>query len=267
MPKLKPVTEDYLPRLRDEDAAPPRDAPTGAALEKAFDKQAERLKDLQKVFYADGRFALLVVLQGRDASGKDGVIKKVLGAVNPMGSEITSFKTPSEEERSHDFLWRIHARVPGRGKIGVFNRSHYEDVLVVRVNELVPKKIWSKRFEQINEFERMLSLNNVVILKFMLHVSRDEQKKRFEERLADRTKNWKFREGDLKDRANWDGFTKAYRDVVTKCSTPWAPWYVVPADDKDTRDLLVARTVADTLDSLGLGYPKAQKGVRELEIE
>ncbi len=266
MPTLKAVTEDRPPRLRDEDAAPPRDAPSGAALEKAFDKQAERLKDLQKVFYADGRFALLVVLQGRDASGKDGVIKKVLGAVNPMGCEITSFKTPSEEQRSHDFLWRIHARVPGRGKIGVFNRSHYEDVLVVRVNDLVPKKIWSKRFGQINEFEHMLSLNNVVILKFMLHVSRDEQKKRFEERLADRTKQWKFREGDLKDRANWDGFTKAYRDVVTRCSTPWAPWYVVPSDDNDVRNLLVARTIADALESLELRYPKAEKGVREIAI-
>ncbi|MEO7647598.1 MAG: PPK2 family polyphosphate kinase [Gemmatimonadaceae bacterium] len=264
--KLKPVTEGRLPRLRDEDAAPPRGAPTGEALEKAFDKQADRLKKLQDLFYADGRFALLVVLQGRDASGKDSVIKKVLGAVNPLGCEFTSFKVPSEEERKHDFLWRIHARVPARGTIGVFNRSHYEDVLVVRVNEIVPKKVWSRRFDQINEFERMLSLNNVVILKFMLHVSRDEQKKRFEERLADSAKHWKFREGDLKDRENWDAFTKAYRDALTRCSTPWAPWYVVPADDNDARNLLVARTVADTLDSLALRYPKPEKGAKELQI-
>lgn len=264
--KLKPVTEGRLPRLRDEDAAPPRGAPTGEPLEKAFAKQADRLKKLQDLFYADGRFALLVVLQGRDASGKDGVIKKVLGAVNPLGCEFTSFKVPSEEERKHDFLWRIHARVPARGTIGVFNRSHYEDVLIVRVNEIVPKKVWSKRFDQINEFERMLSLNNVVILKFMLHVSRDEQKKRFEERLADSTKHWKFREGDLKDRENWDAFTKAYRDALTRCSTPWAPWYVVPADDNDVRNLLVARTIADTLDSLELRYPKAEKGARDLRL-
>lgn len=254
--KLKPVTAERPPRLRDEDAAPPRGAPTGKALEKAFDKEAERLKDLQKLFYADGRFAMLVVLQGRDASGKDGVIKKVIGAVNPMGVELSSFKTPSDIERQHDFLWRVHHRAPAKGVIGVFNRSHYEDVLVVRVNGIVPKKIWSKRFEQINEFERMLSLNNTIILKFMLHVSRDEQKKRFDDRIADRTKNWKFRKGDLADREKWEDFTKAYREAVTRCSTPWAPWYVVPADDNDTRNLLVARAIADTLDSLDLRYPK-----------
>ena len=264
--KLKAVTAERPPRLRDEDAAPPAALPTGDALEKAFEKQADRLEKLQKLFYADGRFALLVVLQGRDASGKDGVIKKVIGAVNPMGCELTSFKVPSELERQHDFLWRIHARVPARGMIGVFNRSHYEDVLVVRVNELVPKKIWSKRYDQINEFERMLSLNNVVILKFMLHVSRAEQKKRFEERIADKTKAWKFRSGDLEDRENWGAFTKAYRDALTRCSTPWAPWFVVPADDNDARNLLVARTIADTLASLDLRYPKPERGARKLRI-
>ncbi|MGI8617560.1 MAG: PPK2 family polyphosphate kinase [Gemmatimonadaceae bacterium] len=265
--KLKPVTADRPPKLRDEDAAAPHGAPAGDKLEKALEKQADRLKQLQQLFYADGRYALLVVLQGRDASGKDGVIKKVIGAVNPMGVELSSFKVPSDEERAHDFLWRIHARVPARGTIGVFNRSHYEDVLVVRVHGLVPKKVWSKRFDQINAFERMLSLNNVVILKFMLHVSRDEQKKRLEDRLADRTKNWKFRAGDLEDRAKWDEFTRAYRDALTRCSTPWAPWYVVPADDNDVRNLLVARTIADTLDSLELRYPKPEKGARDLRIE
>lgn len=265
--KLKPVTKDRRARLSDQAATPPRGAPAGEDFAKAIEKQSDRLEKLQRVFYADGRFALLVVFQGRDASGKDGVIRKVIGAVNPIGCEITSFKVPSEEEQHHDFLWRIHTRIPARRIIGVFNRSHYEDVLVVRVNDIVTKKVWSKRFDQINEFERMLSLNNVVILKFMLHVSRDEQKKRFEERLADRTKNWKFREGDLKDRANWDLFTKAYRDVVTNCSTPWAPWYVVPADNKDVRDLLVTRTIADTLESLRLGFPKAQEGVVDIKIE
>lgn len=264
--KLKPVGKNRPPLLRDEDASPPSGSPSGDALKKGMAKQTDRLEKLQRVFYADGRYALLVVLQGRDASGKDGVIKKVIGAVNPIGCEITSFKVPSEAERQHDFLWRIHARVPGRGTIGVFNRSHYEDVLVVRVKTLAPKKIWSKRFDQINEFERMLSLNNVVILKFMLHVSRDEQKKRFKDRLADKTKNWKFRAGDLEDRAMWDSFTKAYRDAVTKCSTPWAPWYVVPSDDNDVRNFLVARTIADTLDSLELRYPKVDKEVRGLQI-
>jgi len=264
--KLKPVSDNNDPELRDKDAAAPRGAPAGDELEEATDKQLKRLEKLQRVFYADGRYALLVVFQGRDASGKDGVIRKVIGAVNPLGCEFTSFKVPSEEERKHDFLWRIHRRVPAHGTIGVFNRSHYEELLVVRVNDIVPKKVWSKRFDQINDFEQMLSRNKVVILKFMLHVSRDEQKKRFEDRLEDSTKNWKFRAGDLEDRANWGEFTKAYRDVLTKCSTPWAPWYVVPADDKDVRDLLVARTIADTLDSLGLRYPKAEDDVKKIRI-
>lgn len=265
--KLKPVSPQNPPRLRDEDAGPPRGAPEGNDLDKATRKQTDRLEKLQQLFYADGRYALLVVFQGRDASGKDGVIRKVIGAVNPLGCEITSFKVPSEEERSHDFLWRIHAKVPRAGIIGVFNRSHYEDVLVVRVNELVPKKVWGKRFNEINEFEHMLSLNKTVILKFMLHVSRDEQKKRLKARLADPTRNWKFRAGDLADRARWDPFTKAYRDAVVKCSTEWAPWYVVPADDKDLRDLLVARTIADTLASLDLRFPKTEKGAKDLVIE
>jgi len=265
--KLKPITDDRPPRLRDKDAAAPASAPEDDDLENATEKQLDRLEKLQRVFYADGRFALLVVFQGRDASGKDGVIRKVIGAVNPLGCEFTSFKVPSEEERKHDFLWRIHRRIPAHGTIGVFNRSHYEDVLVVRVHDIVPKKVWSKRFDQINDFEQMLSRNNVVILKFMLHVSRDEQKERFEARLADKEKHWKFRAGDLDDRAKWADFTKAYRDVLTTCSTPWAPWYVVPADDKDVRDLLVARTIADTLDSLGLRYPKAEEDVKVIRIK
>ena len=264
--RLKPVTPDRVPRLNDQQAAPPRGAPQGTALEAALEKQTDRLKKLQKVFYADRRHALLIVLQGRDASGKDGVIRKVLGAVNPLGCEFTSFKAPTELEREHDFLWRIHARVPRLGHIGVFNRSHYEDVLVVRVRNLVPAKVWSKRFDQINEFERMLSLNQVTILKFMLHISRDEQKKRLQDRLTDRTKNWKFRVGDLEDRADWNAFTNAYRSALTRCSTPWAPWYVVPADDNDVRNLLIARTIADTMASLKLRYPKAEPGTRNLRI-
>lgn len=264
--QLEPVTTGRVPRLSDADAAPPRDAPTGKELRKETEKLNDRFEKLQRIFYADGRFALLVVLQGRDASGKDGLIRKVLGAVNPMGCEFTSFKAPTDEERAHDFLWRIHARVPPRGVIGVFNRSHYEDVLVARVKNLVPKKVWSARYAQINEFERMLSLNNVLILKFMLHVSRDEQKSRFEERLSDKTRNWKFREGDLDDRAKWGSFTAAYRDALAKCSTPWAPWYVVPADDNKVRNYLVARTLVDALQSLRLRYPKAEKGVRDLHI-
>jgi len=164
-------------------------------------------------------------------------------------------------------LWRVHQRVPARGMIGIFNRSHYEDVLVARVRKLVPKRIWSKRYDQINDFERLLAANGVVILKFFLHVSRDEQRRRLSERLADSTKNWKFRAGDLDDRDRWNAYTTAYRDALSRCSTPDAPWYVVPADDKDVRNWLIARCIADTLDDLGLRYPRADAAVRNLEID
>lgn len=265
--KLKPVTQDRPPMLRDEDAKP-RGVPNGEKLAKATEKQFDRLEKQQRLLYADGGYAVLVVLQGRDASGKDGVIRHVIGAVNPMGVEITSFKAPNDLERKHDFLWRVHARVPARGTIGIFNRSHYEDVLAVRVRKLEPRKVWARRFDQINEFERMLSANRVIILKFMLHVSRDEQKKRLNARLSDSTKNWKFRAEDLDDRARWDSFTKAYREALTRCSTDWAPWYVVPSDDKDARNFLVARTIADAIASLELRYPVATKEVRDMaEIE
>ena len=257
--QLKPIANGRPPRLTDRDAEPPDDAPDGKELAKATEEQTKRLDGLQQLFYADGRFALLVVLQGRDASGKDGVIRKVFGAVNPMGCEFTSFKAPSEQERAHDFLWRIHARIPARRVIGVFNRSHYEDVLAARVHHLVPKKIWSRRYEQINEFERMLTLENVVIVKFMLHVSRAEQQARFKKRLAKPSKRWKYRSADLADTARWDSFTGAYRDALAKCSTSWAPWYVVPANSKKVRDLLVARVLVQTLESLRLRYPKRGK--------
>ena len=264
--KLRPVRLDRKIPIGDGDARPPKGAPEGDALTKAIDKQVERIAELQKVFYADARYALLIVLQGRDASGKDSTITNVFHAVNPLGCAVSSFKAPTSEELRHDFLWRTHQKVPERGMIGIFNRSHYEDVLAVRVHELVPKKVWSARYEQINDFERMLTENRVVILKFMLHVSRDEQKKRFLERLDDETKNWKFREGDLEDRKVWGVYTKAYRAVLSKCSTDWAPWYVVPSDDKDVRNLLIARTIADTLDGLDLRYPKVDPAIRDLKI-
>jgi PPK2 family polyphosphate:nucleotide phosphotransferase len=174
---------------------------------------------------------------------------------------------PTELEQRHDFLWRIHQQVPARGMIGIFNRSHYEDILVPRVHKLVPKKIWSARYDQINAFEQMLVENNVVMLKFMLHISREEQGNRLRERLVDETKNWKFRVGDLDDRVRWDDFTKAYRGILAHTSTEWAPWYVVPADDKDVRDWLVARVIADRLDELDLRYPPLDKTIADLHID
>jgi len=264
---LKGITDRDQIRLDNGDAKPPDDAPTGDELKKAAKQERKRLKKLQSVLYADGRYAVLVVLQGRDASGKDGTVRKVFRSVNPMGCEVTSFKVPTDLERSHDFLWRVHQRVPRAGIIGIFNRSHYEDVIVTRVHKLVTSKVVTARYDQINQFEKILTENNVVILKFFLHVSQKEQKKRLEERLEDRTKNWKFRLGDLDDRALWDEYTAAYTDAIAECSTKWAPWHIVPADDEDTRDLLVAQTIADRLDDLDLKYPPLDPKLRDLEIE
>src|SRR6266404_8530100 len=265
--KLVPITSAQQIRIGDADAARPAGLPKGDELKKAAKHESKRIRKLQSALYADGRYALLVVLQGRDASGKDGTVKKVFRSVNPMGCEVTSLKVPSEIELQHDFLWRIHQRVPARRMIGIFNRSHYEDVIVPRVHKLVPKKVWSERFNHINDFEKSLVENSVVILKFFLHVSRDEQKKRLNDRLNDRKKNWKFRKGDLDDRALWSDYTKAFRDAIANCSTRWAPWHIVPADDEDARDLLVARKIADALEALDLRYPPLDPKLKGIKIE
>lgn len=265
--KLKPITRPRQIRLGDADAAPPHGLPRGKELRNDAEEQVDRIRKLQQVLYADGRFALLVVLQGRDASGKDGTVRKVFRGVNPMGCQVTSFKVPTELERQYDYLWRVHERVPAKRMIGIFNRSHYEDVIVPQVHELVPGKILSERFEHINDFERLLTQNSVVILKFFLHISREEQKKRLTERFKDRKKNWKFRPGDLKDRALWSDYTRAFREAIAMCSTSWARWHIVPADDEDARNLLVARKVADTLDALDLRYPPLDPKLRGVKIK
>jgi PPK2 family polyphosphate:nucleotide phosphotransferase len=265
--KLEPITSKKDIHLDDAHASVKGKAKDEAELEEECDAETARISELQRVLYADARYALLVVLQGRDASGKDGTIRNVFTAVNPQGCAVTSFGAPTELEQGHDFLWRVHQHVPARRMIGIFNRSHYEDILVPRVHKSVPRKVWSARYDQINDFERMLEANGVVQLKFMLHVSRDEQKRRLIERLTDPAKNWKFREGDLEDRRHWDDFTKAYRGILSHTSTTWAPWYLVPADDKKVRDLLIARTIADTLESLNLRYPKADKSIVGVTIK
>jgi PPK2 family polyphosphate:nucleotide phosphotransferase len=265
--KLEPVAGKHSIHLDDEHARVRGKVKPDKELEQDTAEQVDRISDLQRVFYADARYALLIVLQGRDASGKDGTIRKVFSAVNPQGCSVATFKAPTELERRHDFLWRVHQQVPARGMIGIFNRSHYEDVLVPRVHDLVPRAVWAARYDQINDFEAMLAANGVVILKFMLHVSRDEQKKRLLERLEDPEKNWKFRVEDLADRARWDDFTKAYRGMLSHTSTDWAPWHVVPADDKDVRDYLVARTIADRLKKLKLRYPPADPAIVGVKIE
>jgi len=265
--KLKPLTARSRIDLSDSAAVmkgAPRDRET---VEAAARRETDRISKLQRVLYADGRYALLVVLQGRDASGKDGTIRHVFTAVNPQGCAVTSFKEPTPVERSHDFLWRVHAAVPARGMIGIFNRSHYEDVLVPRVHDAISAKECTTRYREIVDFERMLAEQRVVILKFMLHVSRREQKRRLEKRLTDPDKRWKFQPGDLEDRRRWRAFTNAYRDLLKATSTTWAPWYVVPADDKKVRNWLVSRTIADTLDGLELRYPDPHPEIEGISID
>ncbi len=256
---LSPVDGSRSLSLKNGDAKAPKGLPGNDELKQLLAKELATLTELQAAFWADRRKALLVVLQGRDASGKDGVIRNVFGACNPQGCMISGFKAPTDLELAHDYLWRVHQVVPPRGYIGIFNRSHYEDVLVVRVRNLVPKDVWQKRYRQINDFEQMLSENGVVILKFFLHISPEEQREQLLERLTDPTKNWKFRAGDLEDRALWNDYTKAYRDALRKCSTTWAPWYVVPSNNKTVRNYLVTRVINDTLTRLAPEYPRASK--------
>jgi PPK2 family polyphosphate:nucleotide phosphotransferase len=223
--------------------------------ETELDRQLVRLAELQDRFWAEAKRSVLVVLQGIDAAGKDGTINKVMEAFNPQGCPVTSFKVPSAEELAHDFLWRVHKKVPRKGEIGIFNRSHYEDVLVVRVHDLVPRKVWSARYGQINDFERILSDNGTTIVKFFLAIDRDEQRERFQARFDDPTKRWKFSMGDLEERKRWDDYQAAFDDALSKTSTADAPWYVIPANRKWFRNLAVATILADTIAALRPTYP------------
>lgn len=227
----------------------------------------ERIANLQQLLYADARYSLLIVLQGIDASGKDGTTRHLLTGVNPQGVRVTSFKAPTADELGHDYLWRIHKVCPARGEIGLFNRSHYEDVLVVRVHELVPKKVWSARFRQINQFERHLKENGTVILKFFLHISKEEQRKRLQARIDDPQKNWKMQPKDLDERKLWDDYMRAYEDALTECSTDDAPWHIIPADRKWFRNLAISQIVADTLGGLDLRYPKPTFDPSKFRVE
>lgn len=225
-----------------------------------------RIGELQELLNASARHALIILLQGMDTSGKDGAAKRVLEFVNPAGVETANFKAPSIEELAHDFLWRIHQRVPRYGNIGVFNRSHYEDVLIVRVMKLQPKSVWHGRYDQINAFEKCLAANRVILLKFFLHISKEEQAERFQARLDDPHKNWKFEPADLEMRRKWPQFQRAYEDMLNRCSTPWAPWHIVPADRKWYRDYVIARTVVAALEKLKLKWPKPKADLSKIKI-
>ncbi len=215
-----------------------------------------RIDDLHDRFWAEGKRALLLVFQGMDASGKDGAIREVMSAFNPQGSHVASFKVPTPEEAAHDFLWRVHEQVPGKGHVGVFNRSHYEDVLVVRVNELVPREVWQGRYALINDFERLLAETGTVILKFMLHISPEQQRIRLQERFDNPKKRWKFSMGDLEVRTRWTDYMAAYEEALAKTSTEHAPWFVIPSEKNWFRDLAVASIVAETLEKLQPEYPQ-----------
>ena len=231
------------------------------------DENQRRLFDLQYVLYAENRHSVLIVLQAMDTAGKDGVIRKVVAGLNPQGCTVTPFKAPSAEELDHHFLWRIQKAVPARGEVAVFNRSHYEDVLVVRVNELAPRSVWSARYDQINAFERMLADNGTVLLKFFLHISKDEQKQRLAERIADPGKHWKLAAADFEARKRWDDYMKAYEAALTRCSTAWAPWFVIPANRTWYRDLAVSNIIVETLESLRMKLPKPTLDVSKLRLD
>ena len=226
-----------------------------------------RLAELQRVLWADGSRALLVVLQAMDTGGKDGTIRKVMTGVNPQGVDVHGFGVPSDLELAHDYLWRIHHRTPAKGRIGIFNRSHYEDVLVVRVNELVPDARWSKRYQHILDFERLLTDEGTVIRKIMLHISKEEQRNRLQARLLDTSKAYKFNPGDLETRERWSEYMEAYEDALSKTSTEAAPWYVVPADRKWYRNLVVSQILIEALESLDIAYPRAEEDYSNLVIE
>jgi PPK2 family polyphosphate:nucleotide phosphotransferase len=218
-------------------------------------KNIDRMEKLQYLLYADGSRSLLVVLQALDAGGKDGTIRHVFSGMNPQGTFVFGFKKPTREEAAHDFLWRAHRRTPGKGEVVIFNRSYYEDVLVVRVHKLVPHSVWSKRYELINDFETMLSRNDTTILKFYLHISPQEQLARFKQRLDDPSRRWKISESDYTERELWPKYMKAYEDAIALTSTKRAPWYIIPSDHKWFRSLAVSQIIADTMDEMGLKLP------------
>jgi len=253
--KLDKISEEPPPNVTKQEA---RDR---------LEKIGEELFELQGWMWGAHTHSVLLVLQGRDAAGKDGAVKHMSGALNPRGVAVTSFGVPTQEEREHDFLWRVHKPAPRAGRFAIFNRSHYEDVLVVRVHELVPKSQWSKRYDQINAFEHELADNGTRIVKFFLHISKAEQKKRILERLEDPRKRWKFSPSDLEERKRWDDYMAAYQEAIRRCNTPWAPWFVIPANRNWYRNAVVSQIVLETLEDMKPKLPAPKLDVREDMID
>ena len=261
--RVEPGQKVRLGKWKTDSSAGYRDE---AAALRHLQKNTARLAELQALLWAERKRALLIILQAMDAGGKDGTIRHVMSGVNPQGCSVTWFKVPSAEEAEHDFLWRIHKVVPGRGYIGIFNRSHYEDVLVVRVHELVAKAVWRERFDQINAFEKILAENDVCILKFFLHVSKAEQRRRLQARIDDPTKGWKIGEADFAERRHWDDYMEAYEDALSRCSTPWAPWFIIPADHKWFRNLAVSQVIVDALEAMDMKYPRPRGDLSKSQL-
>jgi PPK2 family polyphosphate:nucleotide phosphotransferase len=262
--KLTPTPRSKV-KLKDYDADYHGDYDRQAAIAEIVRLQ-EKLQILQEKLYAEGKQSLLIVLQAMDTGGKDGAIKKVFEGINPQGVGVTAFKAPTPEELAHDFLWRIQQHVPPKGYIGIFNRSHYEDVLVVRVNNLAPPDVWKKRYDHINDFERRLADCGTHILKFYLHISKEEQKQRLQARLDNPDKNWKFSIGDLPVREQWNEYMKAYEAVFERCNTDFAPWYIIPANRKWYRDLILTQTIVKTLELMKPRYPPPEPGLDKVVI-
>jgi len=252
--KLDDIDAGYRGEHEDKDSA-----------QQEMEKYTQRLHDLQYLMYAENKRALLIILQGMDAAGKDGTINHVLSAMNLQGCRAYGFKTPTPEELAHDYLWRIHEAAPRKGFVAVFNRSHYEDVLFVRVHNQVPKEVWGKRYDEINAFERQLSDNGTHILKFYLHIDKEEQLERFKQRLDDPNRRWKISEADYVERGYWDEYQRAYEDAISKCSTNHAPWYIIPSNHKWFRNLAVSEILVDTLESLNMTLPAPTVNIAEIK--
>ncbi len=229
-----------------------------------IEKLRQRMDELQFKLYAEQKRSLLICLQALDAGGKDGVVRHVIGSMNPQGCRVVGFKQPSPEELAHDFLWRIEQQVPKRGEVVIFNRSHYEDVLIARVHDLVPRKVWSKRYEQIDDFERRLVANGTHILKFFLHISKEEQLRRFGQRLDDPARRWKISEADYSEREYWASYAAAYEDALGKCSTSDAPWFVIPSDHKWFRDLAISQIIVETMEKLDIQVPRPSVNIADI---
>jgi len=259
--KVKPEHRVHLARI---DPGQTADFHNKTEIKKRIARQAKRLRELQYLLYAESRRSLLICLQAPDAGGKDGIIRHVFGCMNPQGCRVQSFKVPTPYEASHDFLWRAHRATPAMGEVIIFNRSHYEDVLPPRVHHLIPESEWRRRYDAINDFERNLSDNGTLILKFYLHISREEQLRRFGKRLQDSARHWKISEADYRERAFWDDYQQAYDDMLNRCSTPHAPWYVIPANHKWFRNLLVSIIVVQQLEELNMRMPEASVDIEEI---